>query len=294
VTVRALADEVLDTDHSAQIARGLRGFTGDLLIAPGVPPYAAVPHLGKPIPPARGCNNSYMGISAPWLWPDAAREWYAVHETHYWDEQYGIAGFREFMPGDESEWYVDVDSGPVVAGFGVSASAFGLGAARTNGRFDHAYPLALEMIATSWVLPWGTLWAPRLMSHAADAPYLGEAAILYNLAHPTAPNFPITTGGSIPPYVYGWIAFYFGLCLLVVVVALRSAGQALFQERDLPRWPRTQAGIFAALVVASSAAWFWGHSLQAMAMLLLALTLPRIPRAPGNSGTGLGECSQSK
>ena len=46
-----------------------------------------------------------------------------------------------------------MDAGPVIHGFGFAASGFGLAAARAHGRFDHAYPLSLEMIALSWPLP---------------------------------------------------------------------------------------------------------------------------------------------
>ena len=46
---------------------------------------------------------------------------------------------------------MDVDSGPV-------------GAARANGRFDHAYPLSAEMLFACWPLPDGTLLFPRILS----------------------------------------------------------------------------------------------------------------------------------
>jgi hypothetical protein len=48
-----------------------------------------------------------------------------------------------------------VDADPVLAGHGVSACSFGIGAARKNGRFDRAYPLAAEMLASIGELPNG-------------------------------------------------------------------------------------------------------------------------------------------
>ena len=91
-------------------------------------------------------------------------------------------GFREFSRATQkSDWYIDVDSGPVIAGFGVSAGAFGAGAARANGRFDHAYPLSAEIIVMSWPLPDGTLFGAQQLSNMAHAPFLGEAALLFTL-----------------------------------------------------------------------------------------------------------------
>jgi hypothetical protein len=99
-------------------------------------------------------------------------------------------------------WYADVDSGPVIAGHGVAATAFGLGAALVNGRRDHATPLLAELFAVSWPLPSGTLLLPRLLSNATDAPYLGEAAVLYVLTRqPLAPTVPGQARG-LPGLVY--------------------------------------------------------------------------------------------
>ena len=39
-----------------------------------------------------------------------------------------------------------------------------------------------ELFALAWPLPGGTLLLPRLLSNATDAPYLGEAAVLYLLS----------------------------------------------------------------------------------------------------------------
>src|ERR1039458_1385264 len=97
---------------------------------------------------------------------------------------------------------MDVDAGPVVAGHGVAASAFGVGAARKNGRFDRAYPLAAEMLATVVELPNGVLAMPRLLSNLSDAPMLGEAGILWQLSIQPEKGFPVKSGGSLPSYVY--------------------------------------------------------------------------------------------
>jgi O-antigen/teichoic acid export membrane protein len=68
-----------------------------------------------------------------------ARQWFQLYDQSFWQQRFWAAGYREF-PNDapHSEWTVDVDAGPVIAGHGVAASAFGMGAARRNGRFDRA------------------------------------------------------------------------------------------------------------------------------------------------------------
>ena len=217
------ADAVLGTDHSAFARRALRGFEDERLDERGLPPYRASAASGRAMGPSRGCGNSYVCLFAPEIWPDAARRWYALYERHFWQHRWTAAGFREFpreRPG--GDWYADVDAGPVLAGHGISACAFGVGAARVNGRFDHAYPLTAEMLALSWPMANGTLLAPRLLSSATDAPYLGEAAILFNLTRRPAPGFAVRTGGRLPPFVYLVLALTVGLGTLLILLTLRN------------------------------------------------------------------------
>lgn len=210
------ADALLGTDHSAWVTAMRRGFEGERLDALGLVPYFGDVRTGRPEIPARGCGNAYVNFTAPCVWPDLARTWYAGAEEYFWQTRHGLHGFREFPKGPGGEWYWDVDSGPVMGGIGVAASAFGLAGARLQGRFDHAYPLAAEMIAFSWPLPDGTLFSARLLSNAADAPYLGEACLLFNLTRRAGPGFEVRTGGSLPGIVHVALGLYFGLGLLLV------------------------------------------------------------------------------
>ncbi len=118
---------------------------------------------------------------APELWPETAAQWSSRYETQFWEKGWMVAGFREFPKGyDSLDWYLfDVDAGPVLAGYGTAASAFGIGAARVNGHVEQAYPLSAEALVATWPLPNGTLLMPRLLSNLSDAPYTGEAALLF-------------------------------------------------------------------------------------------------------------------
>jgi hypothetical protein len=216
------ADQVLGTDHSEFVKRSLRAFQGKLLDTTGLPPYMADARTGY-IDISRGCSSQWITVWVPQLWPDKAKQFYDSFEKHFWQKRWGAVGFREFTKqASMPEWYMDVDSGPVIAGFGASATAFGLGAARANGRFDHAYPLGAELIVASWPLPDGTLFIPRLLSNATDAPYLGEAGVLFVLTRVPAEGTMITKGNYLPPLMFCSLAIYLGCGLLLILASLYS------------------------------------------------------------------------
>lgn len=169
------------------------------------------------VQPSRGIGTSWIAVFAPDLWPDRAARWYDTYEQWFWQERGWASGFREFARGrDRLEWQVEVDAGPVLDGFGTSGSAFGIAAARRNGRLDHAYTLSSQLAAASWTLPDGTALAPRVLSHATAAPYLGEAAIMYFHAVQSAEGVPIVTGGHAPGLAYFGFVVYFGVTAFVV------------------------------------------------------------------------------
>lgn len=232
------ADRLLGTDHSDFAERALRGFEGPLLDSISLPPYAADSENGVVVTPARGCSNSYVLISAPELWPEAARQWYAGYEEHFWQERWGAAGFREFPKGSDSpNWYMDVDAGPVIAGHGVAASAFGIAAARANGRIDHAYPLAAEALVASWPLPDGTLLVPRVLSSASDAPYIGEVSLAYCLTRMPVQGGSITAGGFPPSSTSSLSATLSSGHCLCWERCCRSAGGASGRRERRSLWP---------------------------------------------------------
>ncbi|MDZ4198399.1 MAG: hypothetical protein U1E27_03845 [Kiritimatiellia bacterium] len=270
------ADAVLGTDHSEFAARAIRGFQGRLLDRRGLPPYFADAREGVAFEPSRGCGISYACTSAPYIWPEISIAWSRLYEEHFWQESYGLRGFREF-PKDRTgqNWYFDVDSGPVLGGIGVSASAFGVAASRILGRFDRAWPLAAQMIVFGWPLPNGDLLTPRILSHAAHAPYLGEACILYNLTRRAAPGMTPQTGGRLPP-IAGWAT---GVNYLLGLLFIRSEYRAFRRWRKHAesariRAPRLQFAIWLmALATACVITVRFGMTFGALA-LLIALPWP--------------------
>ncbi len=223
------SDALTKSDHSAFVQRALRAFEGRSLDSLGLPPYSADARTGVPYQPSRGCGVSYCVLRGRELWPERADEWYATYEKHFWQDEWLTPGFREFPKEvPNRNWYFDVDAGPVMRGIGFAASAFGVATARAQGRYDHAYPLTLQMVALSWPLPNGRLLVPLGLSNVEDAPMLGEAAIVYVLSQPGTARV-IPSRWAIPGLVWICLAFYFGTGALL----LWWAGK-LFKGRRRP------------------------------------------------------------
>jgi hypothetical protein len=276
-------DSVLGTDHSKFIRRALRGFTGTRATRHRLPPYSANSGNGIPTSEARGCGNSYMCLTSPELWPEQAMQWYALYDKFFWQERITAVGYREYSKDiPHSDWMMDVDAGPVVAGHGVAASAFGIGAARKNGRFDRAYPLTAEMLVTVGELPNGILAMPRLLSNLSDAPMLGEAAILWQLSIQPEKGFPTKTGASIPAYVYLVLISSLVFGTWRILAAIYSFRQAQRGPEPHVWTPRLQLVAWVTLVLGSTVSFCLGQSLMGMAMLVIAVMLPvtRRKRAP--------------
>jgi hypothetical protein len=280
------ADQVLSTDHSAFCAQAIRGFQGRLVDGWGLVPYDADARNGT-VGMSRGCGNSYVSLFSPGIWPEQAKKWYELYEQHFWQERKGMAGFREFpkeIPGHD--WYSDVDAGPVISGLGFAATAFGIGAARVNGRFDHAYPLTAELYAASWPLPNRTLLLPRLLSNAADAPFLGEAGILFILTRAPAEGFSVITGGSIPTVVFIGIAVQLLIGLGLVVTRIFSVRRWLRNRQNMiALLPRAQFGVWLGLLLTSLAMLLLDQVAIAIILLLFAQLFPgcrkrRLPDEP--------------
>lgn len=175
-------DRLLGTGHSEMIARAERLMEGPVIdAATGLPGYFVDKDSGFPLQPARGIGMSMSLVWTPQLWPAQSRDWYALYVKQFWQQDAMLAGFREFRKGShQPEWQDEVDAGPVIAGYGTSASAFGLAAATVNGDHPRARLLALQAITSAWPLPNGALPGARVLS-TPDAPYTGVTALLFAL-----------------------------------------------------------------------------------------------------------------
>jgi hypothetical protein len=151
------------------------------------------------------------------------------------------------------------------------------------------------MLVASWPLPNGTRLFPRLLSNAADAPYLGEAGILFNLTRLPAEGVPIKTGGSMPGFVLIFLALQFGFGLILLTASILSFRRWRQHHAAMVlRQPGTQFGIWVGLLVAFAICWFSGRPLIALLFLVFAQLFPRYrqkripppePPAPESAGS---------
>ena len=288
-------DRLLGGDHSAMIVRAERLLEGPVIDpASGLPGYAVVKLTGEPLEPARGTGMSMILVWSPQLWPEQSANWYASYVRQFWQQDKLLAGFREYRKGSvEPEWQGEVDSGPVIAGYGTAASAFGLSAAQVNGDHLRGRLLAMEAITAAWPLPDGALPGARVLS-TPDAPYTGVTALLFALTRTpenTAPWPPpaishITTpppaNASLAPdpasmHTPGFVLLFIGGGLTFGLLMLLSVASRL--TRPCREMGRVAFGIWCALMLSGIALWFI-HPWWGVMSWLAAQWFPRAAKKP--------------
>jgi len=220
----------LENTRHDELAKSLiAAFDGPLKAAEGLPAFQADSRSGRILQGARGCGNSGILLFAAELDPAVAGRWYGAYEEGFWKDTGWIAGFTE-MPRGSREDLMDVDSGPVLCEVGSVSSAFGIGAAKTVGRIDHAAPLTMEAVACSWPTPFGLL-VPGLMGRLAVKSWsLGEVALLFSMTRPTLAAETVPFDGPTPLIVWVFLAVYTGAGLFFI----------WFEIRMFPRNPETR------------------------------------------------------
>ena len=278
IAVIQRSDMILGTDHSEFVARAVRGFQDTRLDEDtGLPGYLVSSITGEAIDSARGVGLSFMLIWAPELWPQTARDWYKKYEDQFWQHDRWLAGFREFSKNIELNRFIfaDVDAGPIIRGYGAAACAFGIGAARSMGRFDHAYLLAAEAIVGSWPLPNGTLVVPRMLSNISDAPYLGEVAMLFTFTRKSIEPEIVVGHGKLPWIVYVGIIF---LVLLgtyeIVATSYKMRRWYKRSEKYYVPVPQIQILMWLLIIVAALVIWNMLSVPIGLIFLLMAQIIP--------------------
>ena len=223
----------LDGDFHDELAKSLMAaFDGPLKTAEGLPAFQAESRSGRIMQGARGCGNSGILLFASELNPTVAGPWYESYENNFWKDTGWIIGFTE-MPLQSQDDFMDVDSGPVLCRIGSVSSAFGIGAAKTVGRIDHAAPLTAEVVASSWPTPFGFL-IPGLMGRLAVKSWsLGEVALLFSMTRPTLAAETVPFEGHMPLIVWGLFAGYTGTGLFLIWFEIRSCRRLIRRHREI-------------------------------------------------------------
>lgn len=202
-----------------ELARGLIAtLSGPSMTETGMPAFAVEATTGEPLQTARGSGNSGILSFAAELDPELARDWFQSYVDNFWEDGF-VMGFREYPHGQRQ--LEDVDSGPILFGVGSVATGFGVGAARSVGRLDHAVPLAMETVPASWPTPFGLLLPGALGWMAADGWCFGELALLFASTRPIRSGDVESYSGSIPVMVWAFLAFYAGMAFVFAWLGLR-------------------------------------------------------------------------
>jgi hypothetical protein len=216
--------------HDELAASLIEAFDGPLKAPEGLPAFQASSRSGGILQGARGCGNSGILLFTTELDPAVAKQWYNAYEEKFWKDTGWIAGFTE-MPRETQSNFNDVDSGPVVCGIGSVASAFGIGAAKTMGGFDHAAPLTMQAVACSWPTPFGFL-VPGLLGRLAVKSWsLGEVALLFSMTRPTYVDETIPFEGSVPWIVWIMLVAYAGTGIFLIWYEVRSCRRLLRKRK---------------------------------------------------------------
>lgn len=123
----ALHARALGTAPSPALARGLAAMR-----SPGRDRHTGLLFQTAGAPRASGTALASYFLS--FADPALSAELYRVLERRHFRTVLGFGGVLEYPPGSEGPG--DVDSGPVVLGFGISASGFALGASRVHADID--------------------------------------------------------------------------------------------------------------------------------------------------------------
>jgi hypothetical protein len=171
-----LHDSLLPPRYGGTVARWLAGVRQRLDPETGLLPHRVDAASGEPVEVARGSSQSVIHRFLVDIDAAFAREQYLRFRERFvvWPLGLGPA-VREYPAGVDGPG--DVDSGPLVAGVSLSASAVSLGSAAVNG--DVALAAALNGVGELMGLPINTPWSKR---YAFGALPIGDAFLAWSKA----------------------------------------------------------------------------------------------------------------
>ena len=235
----ALHDRLYGTRYGASFARYRRAMERARHRPTGLmPSFVHLDGRSRDVP--RGVALSWSTAVLPSLDADfAAAQWRAFRGAFF-----GCAGglclVREYPPGMRRTG--DVDTGPIVGGWGMSATAFALAGARANG--DGETAAALRRLGTLAGLPTLT---PRGLHYWGGTVDLFQVLALWTRTVPMPDHPP---GGAAP----GWGAAVAAAWALPTLWLARATRRALRTLREAsPSGSRWQAALCGLAVLALAA-----------------------------------------
>lgn len=223
-----LHDRLLPPRYGATVRRWLAGVRTRLDPATGLMPHTVDPVTGAPTSGARGTSQSIIQRFLTDIDPAFAREQYLRFRSLFVTRPLRLGpAVREYPPGVAGGG--DVDSGPLVLGVSLSATAVTLGAARVQG--DAALARALENYGELVGVPVTTPWSKR---YAGGLLPIGDAFLAWSktarpwVSDPPAPPKPELT----PWWRVPLIAVLALAVLLSWIPVARAASSRSEQQRQ--------------------------------------------------------------
>lgn len=134
-----LHDQTTGADHAAAVAHWRAAFAATQREAGSGLLYQATRADGRPASPVRGSGTMLTAWFLSFGDPALACHLYEAGRDGLRSRVGPVVGVREYARGASGDG--DIDSGPIVAGLGVSATGFAIGAARACGDHDTAAEL---------------------------------------------------------------------------------------------------------------------------------------------------------
>lgn len=118
--------------------------------ADGMLPHSVLPADGRVREPARGSSLALMLIFLREIDAPLAQEQFALFEEKFIDSWFGLTGVREYPKGVSG--IGDIDSGPVIFGFGGAATIVGIHTLSLYGELDLSASIrgTVEALAFPW------------------------------------------------------------------------------------------------------------------------------------------------
>jgi hypothetical protein len=208
-----LHDSLLPPRFAGTVQRWLTGARERLDPGTGLLPHTADVDTGRPTEVARATSLSIITRFLVDIDADFAREQYLRYRNQFVVSPLRLGpAVREFPAGVDGAG--DVDSGPLVLGVSLSASAVTLGAAQVNG--DAALAGALANYGELVGVPLETRWTKR---YAAGVIPIGDAFLAWSK---TARPWVAAPPPAPPPSLSWW----WRLPLMAVLALIALAGAA--------------------------------------------------------------------
>ena len=195
VAVAALlaADAATRTGHRPLIRRWVTAVPRYLDARTGLLPHRVEVGTGRSLEGSRGSSQSVIQRFWPAADPGGAAESYRRYRERFVTRELGFVGVREHPAGVSKPG--DVDSGPLVLGLSLSASAVTIGAALANGDGGLATALARE----AEVLGVPVSWHGKRRYAAGQLP-VGDAFLVWSRVTAAAP-----APAALPPVRPIWV-----------------------------------------------------------------------------------------